>query len=136
MPRIELEKFCDKMTALLNPNGILLVEFMTTTKETKCHPFIDKFIFPDGAQFTLSTAIQTFERNKQLRLQQISCLDNDYYKTIKCWNNKFKQTKESCLQILKGNQEKLLSFELYLKWADFLYNSGRSRCYSCVWKKI
>jgi len=43
MPRSELIKFFDKMQKSLNKGGRLLVEFMTTTKVTKCHPFFDKF---------------------------------------------------------------------------------------------
>jgi cyclopropane fatty-acyl-phospholipid synthase-like methyltransferase len=136
MPRNELYKFCNKMETLLNPNGILLIEFMTTTKETKCHPFFDKFIFPDGAQFTLDTAINTFEKNRNLRLKSINCLDNNYYKTIHEWNIRLLKNKEKCIELLDGNIEKYKSFELYLKWAEFLYKCGRSRCYTCIWEKI
>ena len=135
MPREELYNFCNKMETLLNPNGILLVEFMTTTKETKCHPFFDKFIFPDGVQFTLDTAINTFERNKFFRLQNVYNLDMDYFKTINKWNDNLYKNKDKCIELLGGNIEKYKSFVLYLKWAEFVYKCGRSRCYTCVWEK-
>ena len=31
--------------------------------------------------------------------------------------------------------EKYRIFELYLKWAQFVYKSGRIKCYICVWEK-
>jgi hypothetical protein len=35
-----------KMDSLLTPNGMLLVEFMTTKTECNCNPFVDKFMLP------------------------------------------------------------------------------------------
>jgi cyclopropane-fatty-acyl-phospholipid synthase len=136
MPRDELSRFCQKMESLLTPDGILLVEFMTTVKEVKCHPFMDKFIFPDGAQFPLATAIAVFEQNRRLRLQSIHCLDGDYTRTITEWNKRLNHNQERCVELLGGNREKYRSFALYLKWAEFLYRTGRSRCYTCMWRKV
>ena len=109
---------------------------MTTVKETKCHPFFDKFIFPDGAQFPLDTAISVSEKNKLLRLKHIESLDHDYYLTIKTWNEKLARNKFECIKCLDNSMEKYRSFTLYLKWAEYVYKTGKSRCYTCVWEKI
>lgn len=98
MPRTELVKFFDKMQKHLNKNGRLLIEFMTTTRVTKCHPFFDKFIFPDGAQFPLSTAIDVAEGFKTLRLKEAKSMDNDYYTTIKQWRINLEKNKNECIK--------------------------------------
>jgi hypothetical protein len=94
-----------KMDSLLTPNGMLLVEFMTTKTECNCNPFVDKFIFPDGARFPLSTAIAVFEQNRSLRLQSIDCLDDDCTRTIAEWNTRLKYNQVRCVELMGGNQE-------------------------------
>ena len=132
----ELHQFCQKMVSLLTPNGILLVEFMTTKTECNCNPFVDKFIFPDGARFPLSTAIAVFEQNRSLRLQSIDCLDDDCTRTIAEWNTRLKDNQVRCVELMGGNQEKYRSFVLYWKWVEFAYRTGRSRRYTCLLRNV
>ena len=132
MPYDELSLFFKKMYSILKPGGKLLIEFMTTVKAAKCHPFSDKFIFPDGAQFPLATPIEIAEKCR-FKLKSVRTLDTDYFKTIKLWVANMEKHKDT-LRGLVGD-EKYKIFELYLKWAQFSYKSGRSRCYICVWEK-
>jgi len=132
MPYDELSLFFKKMYSILKPGGKLLIEFMTTVKVAKCHPFFDKFIFPDGAQFPLATPIEIAEKSR-FKLKSVRTLDTDYCKTIKLWVANMEKHKDT-LRGLVGD-EKYKIFELYLKWAQFSYKSGRSRCYICVWEK-
>ena len=135
MPYEELVKFFFWADNHLKPGGILLVEFMTTTKIAKCHMFVDKFIFPDGAQFPLCDAIRACEIRKEMLLQSVKDNSYNYYLTIKEWVKRLELKETECVQALDNNREKYMSFLLYLKWAEFLYIRGRSRCYTCVWKK-
>ena len=64
MPYNELTLVFKTMHSLLKPGGKLLIEFMTTVKVAKCHPFFDKFIFPNGAQVPLATPIELAERHR------------------------------------------------------------------------
>ena len=103
----ELHRFGQKMESLLTPNGILLVEFMKTVTEFNCNPFVNKFIFPDGARFPLSTAIAVFEQSRRLRLQSIDCLDEDDTRTITEWNKRLTDNQVRCVELLDGNQENI-----------------------------
>jgi stearoyl-CoA desaturase (delta-9 desaturase) len=131
MPYDELNKFFGKIKKILKPGCRILIEFMTTVKVAKCHPFFDKYIFPDGAQFPLSDAIAIAEKNR-LKLISIESLDNDYYLTIKNWVERLESNAEKGINIV-GN-ERYRVFLLYLKWAEWVYKSGRSKCYTCIWE--
>ena len=140
MPYDELKLFFSDMVGRLNPGGKLLLEFMTTTKVAKCHPFFDKYIFPDGAQFPLDTVVAVSETEQDIRFSSMYCLDKDYYYTIRQWVRQLEANEEACVDSLRsrhgdGADEKYRSFVLYLKWAEFLYGWGRSRCYTCLWDK-
>ena len=74
MPYNELPLLFKKMQSLLKPGGRLLIEFMTTVKVAKCHPFFGKFIFPDGAQFPLATPSELAERHR-FKLHSVRTLD-------------------------------------------------------------
>lgn len=132
MPYTELCLFFEKIYALLKPGGSLLIEFMTTVKVAKCHPFFDRFIFPDGAQFPLVTPIEIAEKQR-LVLKHITSLDEDYYLTIKNWVLNAEKNKTQMASLV--GEEKYRIYLLYLKWAQFQYKSKRSRCYMCVWTK-
>jgi cyclopropane-fatty-acyl-phospholipid synthase len=141
MPYDELKLFFSNMVGRLNSGGKLLLEFMTTTKVAKCHPFFDKYIFPDGAQFPLDTVVSVSETQQDIRLSSMYCLDKDYYYTIRQWVRQLESQEAECVDSLRsrhgeGADEKYRSFVLYLKWAEFLYGWGRSRCYTCLWESV
>lgn len=97
-----------------------------------------QYIFPDGAQFPLADAIRAAERNKNLMLQRVMDNTTDYYRTIRCWIANLEMQKNICLAALpvpSEASERYNDFVFYLKWAEFLYKTGRSRCYTCVWTK-
>ena len=138
MPYDQLLVFFEWIDQHLSPGGVVLIEFMTTTKTAKCHPFFDQYIFPDGAQFPLADAIRAAERNKNLMLQRVMDNTTDYYRTIRCWIANLEMQKNICLAALpvpSEASERYNDFVFYLKWAEFLYKTGRSRCYTCVWTK-
>jgi len=138
MPYDQLVLFFEWVDKHLEPGGTALVEFMTTTKSAKCHPFFDKYVFPDGAQFPLDEAIRAAERRKDLLLTSVDDYSLDYYRTIEQWVQRMEARRDDCVRALPADTsayEKYATFLIYLKWATYLYKTGRSRCYVCTWKK-
>ena len=54
------------------------------------------------------------------------------------WVQKLEASRDQCLEDLGGGDralEQYTTFLVYLRWATYLYKTGRSRCYICVWQK-
>nr|WP_066720237.1 cyclopropane-fatty-acyl-phospholipid synthase family protein [Clostridium sp. Marseille-P299] len=115
------ELFIENVNAVLKPQGLFLLHYISGMKENDGDAWIKKYIFPGGTIPSLREIIKILPDLRFYTLD-VESLRRHYTKTLLCWRNNFMNKKEEILK-LQG-EEFTRMWELYLASCAATFNHG------------
>lgn len=113
--------FLDQVDAVLNPQGLCLLHYISALKEHPGDPWIKKYIFPGGMIPSLREIMQLCAEHRFYTLD-VESLRRHYVKTLLCWRENYLQSLD---QISTMFDEKFIRmWELYLCSCAASFNQG------------
>lgn len=113
--------FIGNVNAVLKPQGLFLLHYISGMKENDGDAWIKKYIFPGGTIPSLREIIQILPEYHFYTLD-VESLRRHYTKTLLCWRNNFNVKKEE-IRRMKG-EEFTRMWELYLASCAATFNNG------------
>lgn len=113
--------FIGNVNAVLKPQGLFLLHYISGMKENEGDAWIKKYIFPGGTIPSLREIIQILPEYRFYTLD-VESLRRHYTKTLLCWRNNFNLKKEEIIR-LQG-VEFTRMWELYLASCAATFNNG------------
>lgn len=113
--------FIGNVNAVLKPQRLFLLHYISGMKENDGDAWIKKYIFPGGTIPSLREIIQILPEYHFYTLD-VESLRRHYTKTLLCWRNNFNVKKEE-IRRMKG-EEFTRMWELYLASCAATFNNG------------
>lgn len=113
--------FIGNVNAVLKPQGLFLLHYISGMKENDGDAWIKKYIFPGGTIPSLREIIQILPEYHFYTLD-VESLRRHYTKTLLCWRKNFNVKKEE-IRRMKG-EEFTRMWELYLASCAATFNNG------------
>lgn len=113
--------FIGNVNAVLKPQGLFLLHYISGMKENDGDAWIKKYIFPGGTIPSLREIIHILPEYHFYTLD-VESLRRHYTKTLLCWRNNFNVKKEE-IRKMKG-EEFTRMWELYLASCAATFNNG------------
>lgn len=113
--------FIGNVNAVLKPQGLFLLHYISGMKENDGDAWIKKYIFPGGTIPSLREIIQILPEYHFYTLD-VESLRRHFTKTLLCWRNNFNVKKEE-IRRMKG-EEFTRMWELYLASCAATFNNG------------
>lgn len=119
--RKNYKRFLDQVDAVLKPQGLGLLHYISALKEHPGDPWIKKYIFPGGMIPSLREIIDLCGEHHFYTLD-VESLRRHYMKTLLCWRENYLQAMD---QITEMFDEKFIRmWELYLCSCAASFNQG------------
>lgn len=119
--RTHYDLFISKVNAVLKPQGLFLLHYISGLSEHPGDPWIEKYIFPGGMIPSLREIITLLPKYHFYTLD-IESLRRHYMKTLLCWRNNFLSHKEEILKM--QGEEFTRMWELYLSSCAATFHNG------------
>ena len=115
------ELFMENAEAVLKPEGLFLLHYISAQKEHEGDPWIKKYIFPGGTIPSLREIIDILPEY-EFHVLDIESLRRHYNRTLLCWRENFLKHREE-LARMQG-EEFTRMWELYLASCAATFNNG------------
>ncbi len=116
-------QYFDQIKNLLSEDGIALVHSIgQSTEPSNGHPWIQKYIFPDGYCPALSETLATVEKSG-LVVADIEIMHRHYAETLRHWRNRFMANRDQAASLY--DEQFCRMWEFYLASCEV---SFRNRC--------
>lgn len=119
--RENYELFMKNINAVLKPQGVMLLHYISALKEYPGDPWIKKYIFKGGVIPSLREIISICG-DYNFYTVDVESLRRHYVKTLLCWRNNFNKNKEEIAKMF--NEEFIRMWELYLCSCAATFNNG------------
>lgn len=113
--------FLKNIDNILKPNGLALLHFITSMKESNGDPWIKKYIFPGGVIPSLREIVNLCP-NYNFHIIDIESLRIHYMKTLLCWYNNFRHNIDKIQPMF--DDKFIRMWELYLCSCAAAFHSG------------
>lgn len=115
------ELFMENVEAVLKPEGLFLLHYISAQKEHEGDPWIKKYIFPGGTIPSLREIIDILPEY-QFHVLDIESLRRHYNRTLLCWRENFLKHREEIARM--QGEEFTRMWELYLASCAATFNNG------------
>ncbi len=119
--RENYELFIKNVDAVLTPEGVFLLHYISSLKEYPGDPWIKKYIFKGGVIPSLREIINICG-NYKFYIIDVESLRRHYIKTLLCWRENFYKNKTRISKMF--NEEFIRMWELYLTACAATFNNG------------
>lgn len=115
------ELFMENVEAVLKPEGLFLLHYISAQKEHEGDPWIKKYIFPGGTLPSLREIIDILPEY-EFHVLDIESLRRHYNRTLLCWRENFLKHREEIARM--QGEEFTRMWELYLASCAATFNNG------------
>lgn len=115
------ECFLQNMEAVLKPEGLFLLHYISAQEEHPGDPWIKKYIFPGGTIPSLREIIGLMPEYRLYTLD-VESLRRHYTQTLLCWRENFLKHREEIVQ--RYGEEFTRMWELYLASCAATFHNG------------
>lgn len=115
------EEFMDNVDAVLKPQGLCLLHFISALEEHDGDAWIKKYIFPGGVIPSFREIINIFPDYHFYTLD-VESLRRHYNKTLLCWRENFNRCREEIVK--EKGEEFARMWELYLASCAATFQNG------------
>lgn len=119
--RDNYDLFMKNIDAVLKPEGIFLLHYISALKEYPGDPWIKKYIFKGGVVPSLREIISICADHNFYTID-VESLRRHYVKTLLCWRENFNKHREEVIQMF--DEEFVRMWELYLCACAATFNNG------------
>jgi cyclopropane-fatty-acyl-phospholipid synthase len=119
--RDNYELFMKNVNAVLKPEGVFLLHYISELKEYPGDPWIKKYIFRGGVIPSLREIINICG-DCNFYIVDVESLRRHYVKTLLCWRENFNKNKVEISKMF--NEEFIRMWELYLCSCAATFNNG------------
>lgn len=119
--RDNYDLFFQNVNAVLKDNGIFLLHFISSLKETDGDAWIKKYIFPGGIIPSIREII-SIGTDFSYHTIDVESLRPHYAKTLLCWYDNFNKNIEPISKMF--NKEFIRMWQLYLASCSAMFNNG------------
>lgn len=119
--RENYELFIKNVDAVLKPEGVFLLHYISALKEYPGDPWIKKYIFKGGVIPSLREIINICG-NYKFNIVDVESLRRHYVKTLLCWRENFNKNREKISKMC--SEEFIRMWELYLTACAATFNNG------------
>lgn len=130
--RENYELFIKNVNAVLKPEGLLLLHYISGLKESGGDPWIKKYIFPGGVIPSLREMINICSEYDYYTVG-VESLRRHYKKTLLCWNENFQKNLDKIRE--KFDEEFVRMWQLYLCSCAASFNNGVIDLHQIVFTK-
>lgn len=115
------ELFMENVEAVLKPEGLFLLHYISAQKEHEGDPWIKKYIFPGGTIPSLREIIDILPEY-EFHVLDIESLRRHYNRTLLCWRENFLKHRAEIARM--QGEEFTRMWELYLASCAATFNNG------------
>lgn len=115
------ELFMENAEAVLKPEGLFLLHYISAQKEHEGDPWIKKYIFPGGTIPSLREIIDILPEY-EFHVLDIESLHRHYNRTLLCWRENFLKHRAEIARM--QGEEFTRMWELYLASCAATFNNG------------
>ena len=115
------ELFMENAEAVLKPEGLFLLHYISAQKEHEGDPWIKKYIFPGGTIPSLREIIDILTEY-EFHVLDIESLRRHYNRTLLCWRENFLKHRAEIARM--QGEEFTRMWELYLASCAATFNNG------------
>lgn len=115
------ERFLDNVEAVLKPEGLFLLHYISALEEHPGDPWIKKYIFPGGVVPSLREIIDLMPEYRFYTLD-VESLRRHYTKTLLCWRENFLKHRDEIAK--RYGEEFTRMWELYLASCAATFHNG------------
>lgn len=115
------ELFMENAEAVLKPEGVFLLHYISAQKEHEGDPWIKKYIFPGGTIPSLREIIDILPEY-EFHVLDIESLRRHYNRTLLCWRENFLKHRAEIARM--QGEEFTRMWELYLASCAATFNNG------------
>lgn len=115
------ELFMENAEAVLKPEGLFLLHYISAQKEHEGDPWIKKYIFPGGTIPSLREIIDILPEY-EFHVLDIESLRRHYNRTLLCWRENFLKHRAEIVRM--QGEEFTRMWELYLASCAATFNNG------------
>ena len=115
------ELFMENAEAVLKPEGLFLMHYISAQKEHEGDPWIKKYIFPGGTIPSLREIIDILPEY-EFHVLDIESLRRHYNRTLLCWRENFLKHRAEIARM--QGEEFTRMWELYLASCAATFNNG------------
>lgn len=115
------EEFMDNVDAVLKPQGLCLLHFISALEEHDGDAWIKKYIFPGGVIPSLREIINLLP-DYHFHTLDVESLRRHYNKTLLCWRKNFNQCRDEIVK--EKGEEFTRMWELYLASCAATFQNG------------
>ena len=115
------ELFMENAEAVLKPEGLFLLHYISAQKEHEGDPWIKKYIFPGGTIPSLREIIDILPEY-EFHVLDIESLRGHYNRTLLCWRENFLKHRAEIARM--QGEEFTRMWELYLASCAATFNNG------------
>lgn len=115
------ELFMENAEAVLKPEGLFLLHYISAQKEHEGNPWIKKYIFPGGTIPSLREIIDILPEY-EFHVLDIESLRRHYNRTLLCWRENFLKHRAEIVRM--QGEEFTRMWELYLASCAATFNNG------------
>ncbi len=119
--RPNYELFIKNVNAVLKPEGLFLLHYISALKEYPGDPWIKKYIFPGGMIPSLREMLHIMAEYNFYTLD-VESLRRHYYRTLRCWEENFTKHRKE-IEIRMGGEFTRM-WELYLAACAATFHNG------------
>ncbi|WP_130861870.1 SAM-dependent methyltransferase [Bacilliculturomica massiliensis] len=119
--RDNYDLFFENVDAVLKPEGIFLLHFISALKENPGDPWMKKYIFPGGVIPSLREILH-IAGDYHFYTIDVESLRRHYVKTLLCWSERFQQNRGQVLSMFDDQFVRM--WELYLCACAASFNNG------------
>ncbi len=119
--RDNYDLFFENVDAVLKPQGVFLLHYISALRENPGDPWIKKYIFPGGVVPSLRE-ITTICGNYNFHTVDVESLRRHYVKTLLCWYRNFEKMKPQVMAKYSDSFTRM--WELYLCACAASFNNG------------
>lgn len=115
------ELFLKDMEAVLKPQGLFLLHYISALKEHEGDAWIKKYIFPGGTIPSLREIMNILPENNFYTLD-VESLRRHYNRTLLCWRDNFMKHRDEVVEMM--GEEFARMWELYLAACAATFHNG------------
>ena len=129
-------EYFKKLKSLVKIGGKALVHCIVRKEDGSTNSWIDDVVFPGSYIPKASEVIEAIEKSGLTTLQVYSHKSENYYKTLLCWEQNFRDNYDQLLKIMRRNTDAesastiMRIWEFYLVGSKLVFDPTHGYCYN------
>ena len=112
-------EYFTKLKSLVKISGTALIHCIVRKEDGSTNSWIDDVVFPGSYVPKASEVMEAIEKSGLTTLQVYSHKSENYYKTLLCWEQNFRNNYNQLLEIMRRNPKSARNFTAYEPYVNF-----------------